>query len=66
MIDPFFNFPDWNADPNPPEPAIAFICDNCGGVIRVGDDYYHIYLNRSRYRLCEDCVDTKTAYDVED
>ena len=59
------NFPDWNADPNKPEPRIAFLCDNCGCAIYEGDDYYHIHFNRSRYKLCEDCAGQETAYDVE-
>ena len=36
----------------PPEPRVAFVCDDCGGDIYVCEDYYEV----QGIRLCVCCM----------
>lgn len=44
--------------PNAPEEPVAFLCSNCGGDIRHGDEYYEI----NDERWCYDCVSDAHRY----
>lgn len=44
--------PRLNPDYDPNAAYIAFHCDDCGGPLYEGDDYYKI----NGYRLCESCA----------
>ena len=44
--------PRLNPDYDPFADRIAFHCDDCGGPIYEGEDYFNIY----GFRLCERCV----------
>lgn len=47
--------------PNSDEPPVYARCDNCGGEIRDGEEYYQV----GEHNYCEECVQYKTA-EVED
>lgn len=61
MIDPFFNVPDWNAEPPEYEPKIAKICDGCGRIIYEGETYFTTSSKHLHFELCEDCIEEHTA-----